>query len=178
MRRARQPDDEQAARAYALRLLGRRSHATVELSRKLSLRGYEPAAVTAAVERLRSAGLLDDERFAASFMRYALAGKAQGRRLLEAKLKAHGVERTLAAAVVQGALTDEDEMRLATEAAGKFLARAARKPARGPRTGPARLTPQAIQQYRLAGYLARRGFGYDIVHRVVKRSRGAVNDGE
>lgn len=166
--RARRPGDEHAARACALRLLGRRSHATAELSRKLSLRGYELGAVAAAVARLRSAGLLDDERFAASFTRYALAGRAQGRRLLEAKLKARGVERTLAAAVVQGALTDEDEVRLATETAGKFLAREARKPARGPRTGPARVAPQAIQHHRLAAHLARRGFAYDIVHRVVR----------
>lgn len=58
-------DSEDATTRAAARMLARRDHGRAELARKLARTAGDRAAA-AAVERIASAGLLDDGRFAAS----------------------------------------------------------------------------------------------------------------
>jgi regulatory protein len=86
-----------------LRLLARRAHSRVELLLKLTRRGYEGAAIRAALGRLQELGYLDDQAFAHSFVRRR--GSVRGPRALSAELAARGVDR----AEVDTALADFEE---------------------------------------------------------------------
>jgi regulatory protein len=58
----------QAALAAAVTLLARRDHCSFELTARLTSRGFEPEAVRAALEELRTRHYLDDERYARQFV--------------------------------------------------------------------------------------------------------------
>lgn len=144
----------EAVRFKALRLLERRPHAERELARKLLLRGFEGEAVSRAVVRLREIGLLDDEKFARDFVRWRLAGRAEGRFLLAQRLKARGVERKLAEGVAAEMLSDTAEADLAKAAAVKFVKRRRGRDPDGRR--------------KLYAFLARRGFAPEAVRAALK----------
>lgn len=75
-------------------LLARREHSRQELSNKLRNKGFEPNDIEAAIERLQSEGLLNDERFAESYVRHrAVAGFGPLRIVVE--LKERGVNEIL-----------------------------------------------------------------------------------
>lgn len=93
------PDDAQAARLAALRLLNRRDHGARELAVRLAAGGFEAAAVQAAVERLIREKLLDDARFAEHFVAYH-ANRGQGPVRIAHRLREAGVAAELVAAAV------------------------------------------------------------------------------
>ena len=76
----------------ALELLVRREHSRRDLKRKLGLKGADPEAAAAAVDKLAGLGYQDDNRFAASFARdRASAGYGPVR--IRQELAAHGLDR-------------------------------------------------------------------------------------
>ena len=80
----------------ALEALGHRERTTAELGEWLAARGFEPAEVEVAIERLIEAGALDDERFAARF--------AEDKR----ELRGWGPERIRGALAARGAGVGDD----------------------------------------------------------------------
>ncbi len=88
--------------ALALNLLSRRDHSEAELRKKLIPKGFSTEALDEALARLKSAGYLDDRRFARSFAESALRnGRGYGFRL-RLELSRRGIadeiiEETLAA---------------------------------------------------------------------------------
>ena len=82
--------DPGAALSVATALLRGRDHAGSELEARLLERGFEPAAAGAAVAQLRELGLLDDARFAESFVR-ARAGRGQGPVRIAQELRSRGI---------------------------------------------------------------------------------------
>ena len=82
--------DPGAALSAATALLRARDHAGSELEGKLLERGFEPPAALAAVDELRERGLLDDARFAESFVR-ARAGRGQGPVRIAQELRSRGI---------------------------------------------------------------------------------------
>ena len=93
------PGAEQAARLAALRLLNRRDYGARELAARLSERGFETAAVEAAVASLLREKLLDDARFAEHFVAYH-ANRGQGPVRIAHRLREAGVDAELIAATV------------------------------------------------------------------------------
>jgi regulatory protein len=104
-----QAGNPSAALAAAAALLARRDFCSIELGAKLMARGFEPAAVRAALEELIERRYLDDERYASRFVAMR-AERGQGPRrirrdlaelglpaeLIEAQLVAHGEWASLA----------------------------------------------------------------------------------
>jgi regulatory protein len=136
----------------ALRLLSYRQRTEAEVRVRLLRKGIEPGIVVETIERLRSTGLLDDERFARSWVEGRNQRAPRSRRLLVSELRAHGVTRT----IVEGAAAAIDESDAAY--------RAAERRARALGSLP---YPQFRQ--RIGGLLLRRGFGYDLVRATVDR---------
>ncbi len=101
--------------------------------------------------RLRGAGLLDDEAFAQSWVEDRQANAPRGQRLLRYELLGRGVRAELAEAAVES--VDDRTSAL-------FLARGRAR----------RLGDLPFEQFsrRLAGFLERRGFGYDVVAEAVR----------
>ena len=142
----------------ALDALSRRARSISELSRWLKQRDYEPDDIAEVIERLTSAGLLDDARYAELFARSRLLDrKLSGRRVL-LELGRRGITREMAADAVRAVTEDEgvDEYASAEAVALKKF-----------RTMGS-LAPDVARR-RLFGFLARRGYDSDVVRRVVAK---------
>jgi regulatory protein len=152
----------QTAYNRSLDALSRRSRSVKDLERWLKDREYSPEEITEAVERLTSAGLLNDERFAHSFARSRLVDRGMSKRRVSMELARHGIARELVDQVIGEVVADEGIDEDATVEA------VARKKWRS----LAKLEPQ-VGERRLMGFLARKGFDGDAVRRVVRRVTAA-----
>jgi SOS response regulatory protein OraA/RecX len=150
-----------AAREAALRMLARGSRTEHEIAERLLLRGFEPAAVRDAVERLRRVSLLDDRAFLRSFLRRELLRRTESGTALRMRLRRRGVPAELLGDL--DALIAEDPD-LAAESLETEEGRARRALAELKRKAHGR-SPE--ERRRLTGALKRRGFSWDVIRDIV-----------
>lgn len=129
----------------ALRLLASRPRSETEMRTRLAMRGFDPGAIDDEVERLRNAGLLDDEKFARAWVEDRKRLAPRGRRMLKYELLGRGIDPESA----DQATRDIDDNEVAME-----LARSRARKA--PRT-----TYEAFVA-KVGGFLRRRGFDFDV----------------
>jgi regulatory protein len=149
---------EDAAKEAALRILARGPRTEREVEGRLRERGYLGEAVERALSRLRRVSLLDDRAFVRSFLRTELFKAAQGRRLLEMKLRRRGISDAL---ILELDAFLEDDPDLSGRALASEEGRAALGYAQL-RRRYARLKPEVYRR-RMQQALARRGFGWDTI---------------
>ncbi|MBM2853359.1 MAG: regulatory protein RecX [Steroidobacteraceae bacterium] len=99
------PEDQQAARLAALKLLNRRDYGARELGERLAERGFAAATAQTIVDRLVQEKLLDDSRFAEHFVAYH-ANRGQGPVRIAHKLREAGVAAELISASVDAGSAD------------------------------------------------------------------------
>lgn len=152
------------AREAALNLLSYRARTRQELARRLGRKGFEPDVVETVLAKLEHVGFIDDEAFAASFVRDRVRFKPRGSRRLVQELRAKGVAGTVAESVVDEVLDAEEltETELARDAARGW----SRRLARGRDILDAAAEDTHEVRRRLYGFLARRGFGSDAIRTV------------
>jgi regulatory protein len=143
------------ARTVAWRLLQRRLRSRAEVERALRRRNIPPDAVIAVVTELRRDGWIDDARFARSWVQDRLALRPCGPRRLRAELRARGVSTDLAEEAITTLLPRAIEDDVAMNQARARLARLRR-------------VPPEVARRRLASWLQRRGFGGDVIARVLR----------
>jgi regulatory protein len=90
-RQAIEPLDARAARVAALDALARRDHASEDLRRKLTEKGYDAEVVARLIDALRAEKLLDDHRYTENFVAFH-AARGQGPLRVRAELRRHGLE--------------------------------------------------------------------------------------
>jgi regulatory protein len=166
-RRRKPPEPLDAARAwdYALWLLGRQSYSATEIERRLLRRKLPAADAERVVARLIELQLLDDERFATSFVRSRKTAK--GPLALRSMLRQRGVSDD----VVHAALEAEGEVDQ-VGAATALLARQAWR-FEGATSDD---RDQALRaRARAMAFLARRGFEPDTVHAALERAWGDLD---
>lgn len=134
----------------ALRLLGYRPRSEREVRDRLTRRGLPHDVVTATVTRLRELGLLNDAAFAKAWVESRGIGSPRGQRLLTRELRTKGVDAEIAAEAAAES-DDIDGARRAAEKKARSLAG----------------LPYPDFRNRLAGYLQRRGFGYEAIKPVI-----------
>lgn len=161
---------EEIARAETLRkaiedaynLLSYRSRAEKELADRLQRKGYEEDVIAQVLEKLRSAGYLNDEAFARSWVEGR--GKTRGRRALTHELRQKGVDSETVSRTLADAKSDDGEQESARLAA---VRKVGEHPLDGSREARAKL----------AAFLQRRGFGWDTI-RPVLAELYRVRDGD
>ena len=153
---ARLRDDDEAARFYsdALRYLSFRPRSASEMERYLRRRGADDTALTAAMERLHRAGLVDDEAFARYWVDNRGAFSPRGERALQAELRAKGVDQARIDAALEE--KDEGEDERAYQAGLKRLRLLAR-------------CDEDEFRKRLCAFLQRRGFDYETARATAER---------
>jgi regulatory protein len=77
-------------RVAAMDYLSRREHASHELFQKLSLKEYDPADISAALQRLTDQGLLSDNRFTEAFVNQRI-NQGSGPLKIRAELRQKGI---------------------------------------------------------------------------------------
>ncbi len=151
-RRLQALDEVEEAYNKTLNYLAYRPRSRVELERYLKEKKVSEEASAAVIERLGRAQLIDDQDFARYWVENREQFAPRSKRALRSELRQKGLSDT----DVQAAVADVDEEHSAYEAARK----------RAPRL--AALDRETFYR-RLSGFLQRRGFGYDVVKRVVSR---------
>ncbi len=152
-------DENVRVRDAALNLISYRARTRSELRIRLRKKGFRPARIDPCLDRLEERGFLNDEAFAAAFVRDRLRHHPRGRARLSAELRAKGVTPDLADRAIEHVFADEDvtDQKLAREVAEGWVWRqntaalvALAHETQNPERDKARR--------RLNGYLARRGF--------------------
>jgi regulatory protein len=140
-------------------LLGVRWRSREELRRRLRQSGFDPEAISEALDDLERAGLVEDERFARELVRDQATRRLAGDRVIRNALREKGVAPEIAEAVLE---ETGDEAERALELASR---RAARMQG---------LDLDAAYR-RLCGLLVRRGFSYGVASEAASaalRARG------
>jgi len=75
----------------ALRALMRRAHSVYEMRQALERRAEDKSLVKKIIERLKSAGLIDDARYAKQFARQRTESRKQGKFRIARDLRARGI---------------------------------------------------------------------------------------
>jgi len=156
-------DEVGRATGSALNLLARRPRSSQEVRSRLKQKGFAEPAVEEALQRLEGWNYVDDADFARYWVENREANRPRGRRLLEQELRHKGVDREVARSAIDAAEPDEfaDALELAN---GKLRSYSG-------------LDPQVARR-RLAGFLGRRGYGFDVIGPVLQRVSGEAESDE
>lgn len=146
-------DTVKKATATALNLIAYRPRAGGELTTKLRERGYEAEAIDGAIGRITELGYLDDRDYANRWVESRQLHRPRSTRMLKQELQQKGVDREIIESTIEEAEIDEfgDALALGRKKAESFRA----------------LDPQ-VRERRLSGFLARRGYGYGVIRRVLE----------
>jgi regulatory protein len=142
--------------AAAARFLEARPRSIVEVRRRLTAAGYQPALVDGAIERLLELGMLDDRAFAEAWIASRDRARPRGERVLRRELVQKGVDRALIDELLEDRRTGEhgEATEPDIEAARRLLERNARS--------LARVADARQRRARAYALLARNGFDPDI----------------
>lgn len=149
-----QEDEVKKAITAALNLISFRPRASGELQRKLREKGYPPEAAEAAVQRMLELGYLNDVDFADRWIENRQEHKPRSRMMLQQELMQKGVDRDLIRDALDDVEIDEvsDALQLAQKKAASMSG-----------------LDQATRHRRLSGFLGRRGYGFDVIRKVLEQ---------
>jgi regulatory protein len=147
------------ARAVALRFLGYSARSSAEVRRRLERGGFDAETINAVVAEMESAGWLDDGKFARDWIEDRSDRKGYGRTRLAAELQRRGVDREVVERTADAIRPDDEFRRALAAARPRFSSEAlsGQEPAAAER-----------ERRRIAGFLQRRGFDWDIIKEVIR----------
>ena len=148
-------DENRKARDAALRLLGLCDRSRRELKERLLRKGYSDAAAEGVAAEMESLGYIDDRRYAERFASDAVSRRNAGLQMIVSALQKKGVNRDIIDDVLCKVSNDYSQADTARRALDMRL-----------RKGSVPRDRDEIR--RLADYLRRRGFAYDIIRNVLK----------
>jgi regulatory protein len=148
-------DDPERCYAAAMRILNHRFNSEGELRRKLEMKEFARDVVDATIDRLRREKWLDDDRFAAAYVRTRVR-KGIGLLRVKRELAEVGVDGETIARALDESLPDHDERAAALVSARKRLAVLRRR------------DDNALIREKLVAYLFRQGYDSSIAMEVVR----------
>ncbi len=154
-------DDREVAYQQALKFLSYRQRSIAEVSRNLKEHRYAEEIVSEVLTRLQNNGLLDDRRFAESWVENRSEFRPRSKRALAVELRQHGIADEDIDPITQ----DIDDEELAYQAGLKHSRKMEN------------LEWMEFRQ-KLSSFLARRGFSYDVIKSVVERIWNEKQPGE
>ena len=161
----RQLDSESALYDAAIKILMRRAHSVHDMKKALERRCEDKSLIDKVMVRLKSAGLLDDGRYAKQFARQRTEGRKQGKFRVARDLRARGVPDRHIEAALEEAAQQTDEAALVRQRIDRKLRSLRGLSARS--SGPGKL----IDDKKLASLyrsLLRSGFSADVVRRELR----------
>jgi len=138
----------------AYHYLALRARSEAELAGKLRQKGYDSDHIEQVISDLKASGYLDDMEFARTFARGRLAGKPMGPRLMRQELRQRGVPQTVLDTVLREVYDEVDLTALARNLVDKRKRRY-------------HALTALQQKKRLADFLTRRGFDWDVIKSVL-----------
>lgn len=148
----------EAARNVALRFLGHSARSEAEIERRLAKDEYAPEIIAAVIAECRERGWLDDAQFARDWVEDRADRKLYGRGRLKAELRNRGVDRDSVDAALDTIDNEAELVRARAAAAQKW---------RGDALAKADRETLQAEKRKLAGFLQRRGFSWQIITQVL-----------
>jgi len=150
-------NDKELTRAKnaAYRFLTYRSRSRAEIEEKLRDKEFDNAIIGAVLADLARLGYVNDLQFAREWTRGRIRHQGFGRRRIGQELKNKGVDREIIRAVFAEVFSDETEIETAKQVAEKKL-------------NTMRSVDRMARRRRLAGFLERKGFSFEIIRDVLK----------
>lgn len=147
-------DQVKKAITAALNLISFRPRASGELQRKLREKGYPADAAEAAVSRMLELGYLNDADFADRWIENRQEHKPRSRMMLHRELMQKGIDRETISEALEETEIDEfgDALELARKKANSMAG-----------------LDQQTRDRRLSGFLGRRGYGFDVIRKVLEQ---------
>ncbi len=146
-------DEVEVAYQRGLRFLSFKARSSYEVHQKLAKVGFTETVIETVIARLESKQYLDDAKFASLWVENRSLFRPRSYRVLSWELK----QKKISEDVIQEVLEEADaEIDLAEAAARKYMRRLEN-------------LDYEIFQRKLSGFLARRGFSYNIVKQIVQR---------
>jgi regulatory protein len=149
----------------AMRLLNYRMRTRHELAQRLRQKQFPSGIIVQVLEKLNRLGLIDDSRFAEAFIASKTSSRPIGKKLLEHRLQEKGVSKETALEAVAPLSDEATQLELALKAA-KAKVRSIRK------------FDAIKRREKLIAFLARRGFDWAIIKKVVLRIIPEDDDSE
>ncbi|MFN3979342.1 MAG: regulatory protein RecX, partial [Caldilinea sp.] len=146
-------DEIDKAYQAALHFLAARPRSRAEVARRLTEKGYAAEAIEAVLERLEARSYVDDAAFAAFWVENRSRFRPRSAAAIAYELRQKGVE----GEAIRAALTEIDEERAAWAAIERQLDRW-------------RALTKAEFEQKIIVHLARRGFGFEIAHKVAQHA--------
>ncbi len=144
-------------RESALRLLARRAHSVFELKRKLIAKKHPPEQVKTVLEDLLSVGILDDAKFASSFIEEKIAEGKSGTAKIKNALLAKGVARHIIDQYLESTVSPEEQYETAMTVGKRKL-----------KVLLSRNMPEQKVLQSLYSFLLGRGFSHELIRDVTK----------
>jgi len=141
----------------AFRLLGRRQHASFELSRKLWNKDYEQKLIDEVIEDLQKKGYLDDKEFIRAFVAEKSKTKNWSTKKIKSELLKRGIDSKLIDRMLNGQTVESDfenAMKLANKKYEVLLKR--------------NLEAKELRN-KLSAFLFSKGFDYELIKEVCNR---------
>ena len=155
-------DPEASARAIALRQLTVAPRTRAQLSEAMARRGVPDEVAEAVLNRFEEVCLINDEEYARQWVQTRHTGRGLARRALRHELRARGVPEEMVEAAVEE-ISPQEELEAARQLVRRRLpGMASDDPARRLR--------------RLAGMLARKGYGTSVALRAIRDVTGEQTD--
>jgi regulatory protein len=145
------------AKNAAYRLLTYRPRSRAELAQKLQDRQFPAAVIEAVLDDLVRFGYVNDRQFAEQFASSRIRLRGFGRRRIEVELRNKGIDRQIINEALAGVLDIDAEIDTAKKAAARKL-------------NTMKAADREAKYRRLAGFLERRGFSYDVIRIVLRNT--------
>jgi regulatory protein len=149
------------ARNAAYRLLTYRPRSRAEIEAKLVDRGFHDAVIAAVLADLARLGYVNDLRFAREWAQGRIRLRGFGRRRIGQELKNKGIGQEIIRDVFTEVFSGETEIETAEQVAEKKLS-------------TMKTLDRLTRRRRLAGFLERKGFSFEIIRDVLKRTESSL----
>ncbi|WP_307818183.1 regulatory protein RecX [Janibacter endophyticus] len=153
-------DPHAVARAVVLRQLTGSPKSRSQLAQALRRKGCPDDVAEAVLDRFEEVGLVDDEAYAQMFVRSKQSGRGLARRALQHELRSKGVDDEIARGVIDD-IDPDTEREIARGLVEKKL-----RSLHG--------LDRQVQVRRLAGLLARKGYGAEVSRQVIAEALDAL----
>jgi regulatory protein len=150
--RLKNVDDLEKAYQRALKYLNLRPRSEAEMRQHLSKHRVGEADLETILQRLRDSGLLNDQAFARLWVENRSTFRPRSKRALQAELKRKGIHAEALGDALADANDADSAYRLAQRRAPRLTA-----------------LPKPEFRQKLGGYLARRGYAFDIIAPILER---------
>jgi regulatory protein len=149
------------ARNAAYRLLTYRPRSRAEIEAKLVDKGFNDAVIAAVLADLARFGYVNDLQFARDWTRGRIRLRGFGRLRIGQELKNKGIGREIIRDVFTEVFSGETEIETAEHVAEKKLS-------------TMKTLDRLTRRRRLAGFLERKGFSFEIIRDVLKRTESSL----